>query len=225
MGISLYNLPLNYKNIAFSLLYCNFNVTKLNESDIMEKHQIKNGQYSLKPATIKKIINAAENPRDRLIIELLYYCGLRRSEVVSIQISNIDFERKTIIIHGKGNKNRIVPVPEDVISELKFYIGNSRRIWLFPAIKKSRAHLVGVMVNRILKKAGQAAGIVSPNPRMKSINPHLLRHSAARRLKDNGVPLEAIAAFLGHEKVSITADIYGLLSYEDIISSISGVLK
>jgi len=225
MGIPLHFLIIMVLLLANLSAKCDINVTKLYRGDIIMKQQIKNGQYSLKKAQIKKIIDAAENPRDRIIIELLYYCGLRRAEVVNIQTANIDFQKSTLRVVGKGDKERIVPVPGFLLSDIKFYLAKSRRPYLFPAKKKSRAPLVPMAVNRVLKRAGDAAKIKNPNTRMVGINPHLLRHSAARHLKDSGVSLEAIAQFLGHEKLSITADIYGLLSFDEVLQKVGSVLN
>lgn len=189
------------------------------------KHQMKNGQYQLKHAQVKKLIDAAPNIRDRLIIKLLYYCGLRRSEVVSIQPGDLDTEKKALTVRGKGGKIRIVPVPSDTMAEIKIYLGRTRRPYLFSAKKLRRAPLVKQAVNRIVRAAGEAAGVKNPNPRMVGTNPHLLRHSAARRLKDKGLSLECISNFLGHEKLSITADIYGLMSYDEIMKQVSEVMN
>ena len=187
-------------------------------------HQLKNGQFQLKPSEVKRIINAADNPRDRIIIELLYYCGLRRQEVVKIQPGDIDHDRALLQVRGKGNKIRLVPVPGDVLADIRFFLGRTERPYLFPARKKSRAPLNALMVNHALKRAGEAARVVNPNPRMKNINPHLLRHSAARRLKDSKVPMEAIAAFLGHDNIDFTARTYGLYGMDEICEKVAAVL-
>lgn len=210
--------------IALETVKSNINVTKTFYGDIMERHQIKNGQFQLKQAEVKKIINAAGSVRDRLIIELLYYCGLRRSEVVQIQPGDLDFEKNSLRVRGKGRKIRIVPVPDDTMAEIKLFLGQSGRPYVFSAVKKRRAHIVPQVVNRILRAAGAAAGVKNPNPRMVGINPHLLRHSAARRLKDKGLSLECISNFLGHEKLSITAEIYGLMSFDDVMSQVRGAM-
>lgn len=199
------------------------NVTEKSGRNMMRKSQIKRGQFSLKPLEVSKIINAARNPRDRIIIELLYYCGLRRSEVVAIQPGDLDLKSGRLRVRGKGGKERLVPVPFHVCADIRFYLGSSKRPYLFPAVKKRRAALADVVVNRILAVAARHAGISHPDKRMKAVNPHLLRHSAARRLKAAGVPLEAVGAFLGHEHLSMTADIYGLMSADEVLESVAGV--
>lgn len=211
--------------IAIKPVKSDINVTKTFYEDIFMKHQIKNGQYQLKHAQIKKMINAAPNIRDRLIIKLLYYCGLRRSEVVSIQPGDLDTEKNSLTVRGKGGKIRVVPVPSDTMAEIKIYLGRTRRPYLFNAKKLRRAPLVKQAVNRIVRAAGEAAQVKNPNPRMVGVNPHLLRHSAARRLKDKGLSLECISNFLGHEKLSITADIYGLMSFDEVMKQVSEVMN
>lgn len=188
------------------------------------KSQLKNGQFQLKKSDVERLLSFSNSMRDRLIIELLYFCGLRRSEVVAIQPADMDFTNKTLRVRGKGGKERLVPVPERVLLELKLFCSNSTRPYVFSAVRKRRAPLVPIMVNRACEIAGKRAGIKNPNPKMKNINPHLLRHSMARRLKNKGVPLEAISSFLGHEKLSMTIDTYGLMSSDDILSSVRRVV-
>lgn len=195
-------------------------VTKKSGHKMKSKSQLKRGQFCLKHAEILKIINAASTPRDRIIIELLYFCGLRRSEVVSIQPGDVDLNAGTLRVRGKGGKERLVPVPGDVCSDIKFYLGKTQRPYLFPAVRLRRSPLAGVAVNRIVRQAAMEAGVSHPDSRMTGVNPHLLRHSAARRLKAAGAPLEAVAAFLGHENISITAGIYGLMSTDEVLESV-----
>lgn len=203
--------------LALSAIKNNINVTEYYNWNIIMKHQIKNGQFWLKPAQVKKLIYHAASIRDKLILELLYYCGLRRSEVVRIQPGDINFKDKVLTVKGKGQKIRYVPIPDETLQGIKLFLGHTERPYLFNAVKKRRSPIVPHVVNRVVRAAGKAAGIENPNTRMIGINPHLLRHSAARRLKDKGVSLECISNFLGHEKLSITADIYGLMSYDDVV--------
>lgn len=225
MRISSHYLCLLVVFLALKPVKSNINVTKTFYGDIMAKHQLKNGQFQLKETQIKKMINAAPSIRDRLIIELLYYCGLRRSEVVSIQPGDLDNEKNSLKVRGKGGKIRMVPVPAGVMAEIKIYLGRNRRPYLFSAKKLRRAPLVKQAVNRIVRAAGEAAGVKNPNPRYCGVNPHILRHSAARRLKDKGLSLECISNFLGHSKLSVTADIYGLMSYDEVMKQVAEVMN
>lgn len=223
--ILLLNPQQNGKILAYRTVKRDNNVIVQRKDDIIMKKQFKPGQFSLKEAAIRRIINQAENPRDRIIISLLYYCGLRRLEAVSIITSDIDYEKRRIRVIGKGDKERIVPVPDDLLSEIRFFIGKSKRNWLFPARRLNREHLIAKEVNRIVRQAAMGARIKNPNPNYRYVNPHLLRHSAARRLKDAGLPLETIGAFLGHSTLQVTADIYGLIGVEDVQDQVSSVLK
>lgn len=225
MNIPLYKTKKIPGGTAFIPQRYDINVRKKRGHHMYKKSQLKRGQFSLKPGEVSKIINAARTPRDRIIIELLYYCGLRRSEVVAIQPGDLDLELGRLRVRGKGGKERLVPVPGDVCADIRFYLGKTRRPYLFPAIKKRRAPIADVVVNRILARASMEAGISHPDKGMKSVNPHLLRHSAARRLKAAGVPLEAVGAFLGHDSLAVTANIYGCMSTDEIFDSVSGVLK
>lgn len=225
MDILLQKKPFTIGNIALFPVKKHINVTKKMRANIMQKSQLKRGQFCLKEAEIKKIINAAETPRDRIIIELLYYCGLRRSEVVAIQPGDLDLKAGRLRVRGKGGKERLVPVPAEVCAHIRFYLGNSRRPYLFPAKKLRRAPLAAIVVNRVIAAAASRAGVDHPDGRMAGVNPHLLRHSAARRLKASGVPLEAIAAFLGHERIAVTAEIYGLMGADEVLSSVAKVMQ
>lgn len=181
----------------------------------MQKKNFKAGQFTLKPKQQEKLINSAGNFRDRCLIKLMLYCGLRRSEACQLQTANIDWNREQILVTGKGDKQRIVPVPGELLQDLKFLIGKSNTVFVFPG-RKEGSHLRKVMVNRIVAKAGEKAGLNHPIPGRKTINPHCLRHSFARTCKDNGLDLEIIQALLGHKSFSTTMNEYGLLTIEEI---------
>lgn len=188
------------------------------------RSQHRTGQFCLTPAQVKTLINAADNPRDRIIFELLYYCGLRRSEVIAIQTGDIDYEAGTLHVHGKGNKDRLVPIPPDVKSDLLFYCQGVRRPYVFQSKRVKRSPISPEMINHALRRAQKACKLKNPHPNRKHINPHILRHSAARLLKNKGVPLEVIKEFLGHESIQTTADIYGLHSVEEIHSQVRAAM-
>lgn len=188
------------------------------------KSQHRNGQFSLKPAQVKTLINAADNPRDRIIFELLYYCGLRRSEVIAIQPGDIDFNASTLQVHGKGNKSRLVPIPEDVRADLLFYCQGQRRAYVFQSKRVKGAPIRPEMINHAMRRAQAACALQNPNPARKYLNPHIMRHSAARELKNKGVSLEVIKEFLGHSTIQTTADIYGLHSVEEVHEKVKSVM-
>ena len=172
-------------------------------------------EYYLKPHEIKKLIYACDNFRDRCIIKLLAYTGMRREEIRELDIQDIDFERRRIQIRmGKGQKDRTVVVAQSVLADLKHLIGNRVKGPVFVSQKGGRLSLRHI--NRIVAKAGEKAGIKSPNPRRKYIHPHLLRHSYARNARKAGVPIEFIQQQLGHASIKTTMDIYGRPSVDDV---------
>lgn len=194
------------------------------------KNQQKNGQYQLKEAQIKQLIGGADTPRDRVIMELLYYCGLRRAEVCSLMIRDLNLDNCQVTVIGKGKKRRLVPMPQHTAQDIRFYLGlhhprRSRPVYLFPAKKKPRAHLNPLAINYAVQKASERAKVRNPNPRYKWVTPHLLRHSAARRCKDKGLPLEVIKEFLGHTHIKTTAEHYGLLSTDEILSKVKEAMN
>jgi len=180
------------------------------------KSQLKNGQFTLSEHEIERLIEYAGTLRDRTMIKLLCFCGLRREEVVSIEIKNIDWDRRRLRIIGKGDKDRTIPVPRQVLTDMKFLIGTPKQTYLFPAKNRKNHHLAPVQLNRILAAAGEAAGIRNPNPKLKTINPHSLRHSFVKALKTKGVNLEVIQNILGHKSFKTTVETYGILTIDDI---------
>jgi integrase/recombinase XerD len=183
--------------------------------------QLKPGQHVLKPAEVKLIIASVKGFRDRIIVKLAAQCGLRREEIATLKTNNIDQSAEQLWVTGKGGKRRMVPISSELLQEINYLVGK-RRGYVFPAAKKRHAGLHVTAINRIFAQAGQAAGIKNPNPALKNINPHSLRHYYARRLKDAGVPLEAVQAVLGHESIKTTMDVYGLMSTSQIDETVRG---
>lgn len=149
----------------------------------------------------------AEGPRNRAIIEMLYSCGLRVSELVNLEINSVSFDEQIVTVTGKGNKERIVPVSDVSLALIREYLrGNGR-----PDPRKGEENilflnrlgrrLTRVMIFYIVKALAEAAGI------KKVISPHTLRHSFATHLLEGGANLRAIQQMLGHESIS-TTEIY-----------------
>lgn len=153
-------------------------------------------------------LSKAEGQRNRAIIETLYSCGLRVSELISLEISRIFFDKGYLIVIGKGNKERLVPISQTAIAEIQAWITERN---LLPTIKKGCEGLLflnrrggklsRVMVFYIVRQAAEAAGIA------KTISPHTLRHSFASHLLEGGANLRAIQQMLGHESIA-TTEIY-----------------
>jgi len=146
--------------------------------------------------------------RNRAIIETMYGCGLRVSELCNLEISRIDFEHKFLIVSGKGNKERLVPMSDPSIEEIELYLREERPRLNIKAGEENilflnmRGHrLTRQMVFIFLRQLAEAAGI------RKTISPHTLRHSFATHLLEGGANLRAIQQMLGHESIS-TTEIY-----------------
>ncbi|MGH9504079.1 MAG: tyrosine recombinase XerC [Terriglobales bacterium] len=148
---------------------------------------------------------AAFPERDRLMIELLYSCGIRNSELVGINLGDIRLSGEAILIRGKGKKERYVPFGDTVRAALEVYLPVRQRM-LFEFRKVSPALLVNRRggrlttrsVGRIVKKIAVAKGL-SPD-----VHPHTLRHAFGTHLLEEGADLRAIQEMLGHERLSTT---------------------
>ena len=153
--------------------------------------------------------------RNKAMMETLYACGIRVSELCNIKLSDIDFNEYTIKIFGKGRKERIVPINESSMEALKIYINDYR-----PFLLKTKVsdyvfiNNFGNVISRvgffkILKKLCKDAGIE------KDVSPHTLRHSFATHLLNNGANLRVIQHLLGHSNIT-TTQIYSHLSNESL---------
>lgn len=179
------------------------------------RQQMQASAYHLKPTDIKKLTVAAINFRDRCVIKSLWWLGLRRHELTALDIRDIDFERKRVKVEGKGDKTRVVPIIDDeFLSDLKILIGDRKTGAVFMSNENKPLSLR--LVNHILEKAGERAGVKNPNPRLKHINPHLFRHSVARWLKSQGFSAEWVQNFLGHASYKTTMDMYGTMSIDEM---------
>ncbi len=144
--------------------------------------------------------------RNRCLIEVLYACGLRVSEVASIQIKKIDFDEQTMIILGKGSKERMVPFYPKCGRLIKKYMEESRRLYIgdehgYLFVSQRGKPLTARAVQNIVKEAGERACLPM------SLHPHMLRHSFATHLLDNGADLRVVQELLGHENL-VTTQIY-----------------
>ena len=180
------------------------------------KQQMRASAYSLKPAVVKKLHINTGNFRDRCIIKSLYWLGLRRKELVELDIRDVDFELKRVKVReGKGGKTRVVPIIDDeFLGDLKHHIGSRKSGPVFTSNQDNR--LANRTVNQIIENAGKRAGVENPNPARKHLNPHIFRHSIARFLKSKGFSAEWIQNFLGHQSYTTTMDMYGTISLDEM---------
>lgn len=173
-----------------------------------KKPQLKDSEYHLSKLELKKLIHAAPSFRDRCILKTFAQTGIRRFELVNLDIRDIDFDRRLIHIReGKGDKERTIPCSDDLLGDLRHLIGNRKKGTLFQSSHSKPFALS--QINNIMTKAGRLAGVQNPNPRYQNINPHLLRHTFARLWKDSGRSIESLSKILGHTSVKTTLDEYG----------------
>ena len=153
-------------------------------------------------------MSKAEGQRNRAIIETLYGCGLRVSELVTLQLSQLFMEEHYVIIQGKGNKQRLVPISPVAIEQINLYLEQTRSRQVAKKgsedilfLNRRGAMLTRQMIFHIVKQLCELAGI------RKVISPHTLRHSFATHLLEGGANLRAIQQMLGHENIT-TTEIY-----------------
>ncbi len=153
-------------------------------------------------------VSTEQGTRDRAILEVLYSCGLRVTELLQLKISEIQLEIEIIKVIGKGNKERIVPIGSDAIKYLKLYLVNYRRGKSmldkdkdFVFLNLRGTPLSRISVFNMIKKQASIVGI------RKQISPHTFRHSFATHLVEGGADLRAVQEMLGHVSIT-TTEIY-----------------
>jgi len=153
-------------------------------------------------------LSSPEGMRNKAIVEVLYSCGLRVSELTDLKISNLYLDIEFIKVTGKGNKERLVPIGAEAIKLLRMYmkevrvhvkIKEGKQDYVF--LNRRGAPLTRVMVFLIIKQLAEKIGL------KKSISPHTFRHSFATHLIEGGADLRAVQEMLGHESIT-TTEIY-----------------
>ena len=145
-----------------------------------------------------------EGQRNKTIIEVLFSCGLRVSELVTLHLSDLYLDEKFIRVMGKGMKERLVPISESAIKQLQLWFADRNLMNIKPGeedyvfLNRRGGHLTRAMIFTIVRRLAAAAGIT------KKISPHTLRHSFATALLEGGANLRAIQDMLGHESISTT---------------------
>lgn len=175
---------------------------------------------------INKLIDAIdlskhEGVRNKAMIEVLYGCGLRVSELTTLRLSNLFLDIDFIKIIGKGNKERLVPIGSEAIKFLRIYLNETR---IHMPIKPGKEDYIflnnrgnpisRIMVFSIIKQLAQVAGI------KKNISPHTFRHSFATHLVEGGADLRAVQEMLGHESIT-TTEIYTHLNRDYLRDTIT----
>ena len=152
-------------------------------------------------------LSKPEGQRNKAIIEVLFSCGLRVSELTALKLSDLFMSDNFVRIKGKGRKERLVPISAKAVKELKLWFIDRDRMNIklgeedFVFLNRRGAHLTRTMILIMIKRCAEAAGIE------KTVSPHTLRHSFATALLKGGADLRAIQMMLGHESIS-TTEIY-----------------
>lgn len=160
-----------------------------------------------------------EGQRNKAIIEVLFSCGLRVSELVNLKLSDLYEEEKFVRVLGKGSKERLVPISSKALDELHYWYMDRNLMKIKPGeedyvfLNRRGAHLTRTMILIMIKQYAIAAGIT------KTISPHTLRHSFATALLKGGADLRVIQAMLGHEDIG-TTEVYTHLEDSDLRKAI-----
>jgi integrase/recombinase XerD len=196
--------------------YMDNDPTELLESPVLGEHL----PEFLTPQEVDKLkdsidVSKSEGHRNRAIIEVLFSCGLRVSELVNLKWSQLYADERYLRILGKGSKERLVPISNTALREIENYLPWRNSLKIKPGeedyvfLNRRGAHLTRVMVLIMLKTQAEEAGI------KKTISPHTLRHSFATALLEGGADLRVIQALLGHESIG-TTEIYTHLSMQTL---------
>lgn len=166
-------------------------------------------------------LSTPEGHRNRAMVEVLYGCGLRVSELITLRLSNLFFTEGFVKIVGKGNKERFVPIGSTAQKMVKLYMEGARATLKikkgeedYVFLNRRGSHLTREMVFMLVKKWAKEAGVE------KSISPHTFRHSFATHLVEGGADLRAVQQMLGHESIT-TTEIYTHLDSDYIRSNIA----
>jgi integrase/recombinase XerD len=165
---------------------------------------------------VRALLGCVRNPVHKACLALMYSCGLRISEAVSLEIGAIDSANLQLRIIGKGDRERLVPLPQPALDNLRSLWKTHRNPrWLFPVHSGSGPANAQVL-RRTFQEAAREAGVT------RRVTPHALRHSYATRLLESGVDTRVVQILLGHVHIATTA-IYAHLT-EPTRRSIRGVL-
>ncbi len=177
---------------------------------------------------LKSLINTALSKegiharRLAVMLILMSACGLRVSELVGLPENCINFDKKEILVKGKGSKERLIPISDEAIEAVldystyrdNFIRGGRKSIWLFPSLTSSSGHMTREAFFMALKELAAEAGI-SP----QKLSPHVLRHTFATRLLNHDADLRSVQKMLGHEDIS-TTEIYTHITSEKLIDMV-----
>jgi len=189
-----------------SLKFFYTEILKKDFSDIKVPKKDKSLPSVLTKEEIKKLIEATDNTKSRLIISLLYSSGLRVSELVNLKTNDVNFDEKTGWVRsGKGSKDRLFAISEGLSNEIQKYLENRNHQYIF----SKDCPLTTRNIQKIIALTKKRAGIE------KKVTPHTLRHSFATHLLEQGTDIRVIQVLLGHSSLN-TTQIYAHVSSEQI---------
>lgn len=212
----------------FKFLYSE-NEIKINPAlNIQSPKQQKPLPKFLSEQEIRQLIEAAARKQDpahrriAVMLELMYACGLRVSELVSMPENSINFDKKQLLIRGKGSKERLIPVAGQALEQVQDYLtyrdyflkGGRRSVWLFPSKSSASGHVTRDSFFKHLKELAVEAGLDRDK-----VSPHVLRHSFATHLLNHNADLRAVQKMLGHEDIG-TTEIYTHIISDDLIKKV-----
>jgi len=164
----------------------------------------------LKEREVRKLLEcpSREKLRDRLILRILYRCGLRVSELTNLKIEDIDFTDSTLTVRGgKGGKDRLIPVDHQTLDMIEYFIEDATSGFLILSERNER--LSSRQIERLVEDYGKQAGIE------QRVHPHMLRHSFAVHCLKSGMNLRTVQKMLGHSSLT-TTQIYLDITGEDV---------
>lgn len=212
----------------FKFLYSEKEIKSNPTANIIAPKQEKPLPKFLTEAEVRSLIDMAKEgesfsqQRMAVMLELMYACGLRVSELVGLPENCINFDKKQILIRGKGNKERLIPIAHSTMQAVFTYFkyrdvfirGGRRSIWMFPSKTSKLGHITRDAFFKNIKKVAVKAGIMP-----SKVSPHVLRHSFATHLLNHDADLRSVQKMLGHEDIS-TTEIYTHIISEKLIETV-----
>lgn len=224
MGLS--SATLSRRLTSIRMLYSFLSSEGYLDEDVPDYERPKNGKrlpVTLSESQIDALLEAPDvtkdsEMRDKAMLEVMYASGLRVSELTNLKLGNVDAKNGIITLIGKGDKQRSVPIGEFALGYLNKYLNGPRKRFLdgrksaYIFLNRKGEKLSRVYFFKAIRKYAEKAGID------ETISPHVLRHSFATHLLDNGAELRAVQEMLGHSKIS-TTQIYTEVSTKRILSA------
>ena len=185
--------------------------------DQTKKTKKKYNIYYLSMEEVNRIISAAKNLKERVVLKILARTGMRRFELCQLRIQDVDFEHKSVYIpSGKGDEPRSVPIDDDALQDIKFYIGSRQHGRLIQSNNKLSDGIDESRINIIVRNAALRANVRHPDPAKKYVNPHIFRHSFVRHAIRQGIPQSFVQQLVGHSDIKTTLNMYGRPSFKDV---------